>query len=190
VAYVLLGVSLVPAQTGAVSADATLTVEQDNANVERKISRFFRDVHSLRADVAEYPDNPDNRFVRVAYKPEGVPPIDIIVDCLSLRTDEQTGQIQKQTISITYYFVLDETKKTDTSRAALLEFINSFHNRFNFPGRFHLDKDGDIAFEQYVTLPGIDIAVPTEMVYEAVIRATDAWDEFAKLYAEQFPAQQ
>jgi len=163
-----------------------LTVVQDESSMEESIAAFLKartdwKVKRLYLDEAE-----EDLMLEYAFTFDAVPEIELRIDTeVSGHVDNDT--VTERLIRVFFFHELPDTAKTPEVIVQMLAFNNMYlFNRFA-PDRILIDEDGDLFFATTINLPGPMVSVHGEMVYDAVVRMVDEWQEYWPKLAADVP---
>ena len=186
---VLVGIAALCVLSGGLSvADAPagagkwlLYPAQDEASVERKIAEYMKDRGNIDATIKYLDKEKKDLYLQYTLDPEGTPKINVGVDTMVTARDE--GKVAKRAVRAAAFYVLPASAKTPEARRKILELNNTWHQQKWMPGRIYLDKDGDVALETYINIPGTATPIPAAMVADMLLRTNTMWGVYYKQLA-------
>jgi len=151
------------------AADDRLTVTQDESAMERTIESYLTTVHKLT--ITEKTEAGDDLTLNVPFKGDPMPSFRIVIDTQAANRDKDTNQILERTILTNLYTTI---KVPQERRAAVLEVLNDFNRKKIFACAY-IDTDGEIVCGWNLNV--LEVGLPTEYVYDAVVRVQKIWTE-------------
>ena len=155
-----------------------LFVCQDEVEIERTISEFLKVRTDWRVNYAYWDDAETDLYLLYTFSFESAPGLRVSVDTFITYQDED-DTVSERSVRVAAYWVVPDAAKTDKVRVRLLELINELHRRNTFPSRYFLDEDDDFAMQTWINQPGPNVPIHAEMVYDAVWRLQNTWENNA-----------
>ena len=153
-----------------------LFVCQDEVEIERTISEFLKVRTEWRVNDAYWDDAETDLYLLYTFGFEDAPSLRVSVDTFITYQDEDDA-VTERSIRVAAYWVVPDAAKTDKVRVRLLELINELHRRNTFPSRYFLDEDDDFAMQTWINLPGPNVPIHAEMIYDAIWRMQNTWED-------------
>jgi hypothetical protein len=152
--------------------DARLTVTQDESSMEQVIERYLTANHSLT--VNEKLAAGDDLMLELPWKGDPMPGYRMVIDTQSLNRDS-SGQVIERGVRLQ---VFTGVRVPEEKRSSALRVINDF-NRDKVFSAVYLDNANQVMLDW--TLNVLAEGLPTECVYDAVVREQKLWRELYSL---------
>lgn len=162
-----------------------LFVCQDEKTIEIAIADYLERAEGVKARREVAKNDDQDMFLRYTLSPDGVPEVTVTVD--TLVSGKKDKRITERVIRIVMFYILPEKAKTPEARRKILELNNDWLIRKWMPGRIYIDKDGDIALESFINIPGVKIPVHAEMVNDMLARTLNSWKQYYVELAKTVP---
>jgi hypothetical protein len=187
VAIVVVGVLLLPATRSARSqpkatVEPLLRVCQDESTLEKAIEAYLRVTKGVTDREIGYNDKDKKQDMLVAYpvSVDNAPNIRVVIDTMVAEKDKD-GKVRERVIGVQTFYILPASAKTPQARQKILELCNTWMCDHWSPGCIFLDEDGDLCLRTVLNIPGPDIPVHAEMVFDAIARMRPVWQAFYPL---------
>jgi hypothetical protein len=162
-----------------------LKVCQDEATLEKQIEAWLRTVKEVPGVKLSYADKEEqDAGVLIPVDCEGVPHLRVVIDTAASGRDD-AGKVTERMISVDSYYVLPDAAKTPEARAKLLELNNTWMRDNGSPDKVYIDKDGDVYFATTINIPGPDVSVSAELVFDAIARTRPFWEAYYPLLKKE-----
>ncbi|MHB9024377.1 MAG: hypothetical protein ACYC7E_09410 [Armatimonadota bacterium] len=162
---------------GAHTADERLVVTQDEGSMERVIKNNLTTVHKLTVNEKTWEKN--DLYLELPFTGKTMPAYDIVIDTQALNTATKTKEILERGIQIDLNTSVTVPKE---QRSAVMAIINELTEQMCFAS-IYIDTDGEIICAW--TLNVLQESLPTEYVYDAVVRVQQNWEKLYPLVAKQ-----
>jgi hypothetical protein len=191
VALLSIALILVAPTRSARSDDASapvsqlLRVTQDESSLEKQIEAWLRTVKKVPGTQIKYLDEEkQDAGVIVPVDCEGVPPLKVVIDTAPSGHGAD-GKVTERVISVDSYYVLPDSVKTAAARAKLLELNNKWLSEQGSPDKVYIDSDGDVYFSTSINIPGPEVSVNAELVFDAIARMRPFWEGYYPLLKKE-----
>jgi hypothetical protein len=152
--------------------DAGLTVTQDESSMEQTIERYLKDSHGLK--VTEKVGEGDDLWLELAWSGDPMPAYRMVIDTQSLNKNSE-GRVIERGVRLQ---VLTTVHIPEAEKASALVVINGL-NRDKVFSAVYLDSSNQVVLDW--TLNVLGEGLPTECVYDMVVREVRLWQELYPL---------
>lgn len=150
-----------------------LFVTDHNREIELKIASFL-EKKGLNVERKVFRNDTDNIYIwmRLGHSDNDDAVIDFsIYTSVSATNNNVVNERVVRIIGLPQY----EGVKNIKNKNEVLDFINKWSNQYWSPPTVFLDQDNDLRFEWPINIPGINVPVHCEQVYDAVFRILNSW---------------
>ena len=153
-----------------------LTVTQDESSMEEAIGEFLSERTDWSVDEIYADDEETDLALVINFEPADAPAINIMIDTIVAAADDD--QVYERAVQVFFYVVLPDSSKTPVAREEILE-LNNYHMATESTlNRIIIDEDGDLMFVTFINLPGPNVPVHAEQIYDAVCRLVIDWEAY------------
>jgi hypothetical protein len=164
-AALLVGATAAPAHAD----DTRLTVAQDESSQEKIIESYLKTTHGLTIEEKISSSDKEDLYLEVPFKGDPMPKFRVTIDTQILNRDEETKKIIERGVLINLY---TNVRVPADKRGAALDAINDINLRKAFSS-VYIDTDGEVICSWILNI--LDSGLPTEYVYDAVVRLQNIW---------------
>ncbi len=152
--------------------DRKLTLTQDESSMEQTIERYLQANHDLK--IKEKVGDDDDLWLELLWEGDPMPDYRMVIDTQPLNKDG-SGRVVERGVRLQVY---TGVRVPEEKRSSALRVINDF-NRAKVFSAVYLDTDNEVVLDW--TLNVLSEGLPTECVYDVVVREEKLWRELYPL---------
>ncbi|MEW5724096.1 MAG: hypothetical protein AB1896_13385 [Thermodesulfobacteriota bacterium] len=166
---------LIPAHPAlAADEDWLLHATQDNDSTIKLLDKYLEARHGKKAEVGQ---RQGGMVLVYSLAPADTPEIPLIVDTFASKTDG-SGLVLERVVRVQALIELADCAKTDHFQGQLLHLNNRFIKAGWVPHQLALDDQGNVTAGCYLVIPGRNLPLHPENVWDMMARMVDFWKQY------------
>ncbi len=153
---------------------------QDESSTEKRIAKYIETVHRKAAKYKFTGKNDNDAILIYTLEAGSAPKLRAFVDTMVSSRNRVTRKVTERAVVVRAYFKLPASAKRGSKLARILMVANLWVRGHTYPHRIYLDKDKDVTMECLINIPGENIPIHAEMIYDAMTRMISAWEKLYK----------